>query len=194
MRRWEKFILDGQRIGGLWREYSELSLTTRVAFRPERTSLPYCAESVIRFEPDGGSWAHYRFTQEPDGQRTEITRAEAGLGQDSLPSYGEYMVLLDLIGTGVPSRSYLRLQDSDPGRSALTVMRRAGREFLPDGSGEAERVEVVEDGATVGVHWIRDAALVRSDWNGPVSSPAERDAVLAGLGQELVDFLVAQER
>jgi hypothetical protein len=188
MQRWEIFTIQGNRVGGLRREYADFVLSTRIAFRADPDDEAYLAESVIRFQDDGESWERFRFRQEPGGVDVDCVRLDAGLPENSLPSYGDYMLLLDVISereAGAPygeaTESYLRLQDSDPGTGIPAQIIAADTDVIDAGSGpvEAERLDVLQEGVVVGRHWVVDDVLVRSDWNGPISMRATADEVLA---------------
>lgn len=192
MQRWEVFTINDGKVGGLWREYADMTLRTRIVFLIEGEAEPYRAESVIRFQEDGNSWKHYIFQQEPGGVNVSSVRTDDRLGENTLPSYGEFMLLLDVIGSGAESEQYQRIQDSEP--SAVpgeAEIRAAGIEnvALPGGSQDCRRYEVQEGGKVVGTHWATAEGLVCSDWNGPISYPGPKDEVLDGLRPEILSFL-----
>ncbi|WP_120002889.1 hypothetical protein [Nesterenkonia muleiensis] len=171
-----------------------MTLTTRIAFPLEGEAEAYRAESVVRFQDDGESWQHYTFRQEPGTVEASSVRTEDGLGEDTLPSYGEYLLLMDVIGSGAASEQYWRIQDSDPSAEpSLAEVRAAGIENveLPDGPQDCRRYDILESGARVGSHWATAAGLVRSDWNGPVSFYQSKEAVLEGLDPMISEFLIS---
>ncbi|MGO3151509.1 MAG: hypothetical protein ACTIJJ_02645 [Galactobacter sp.] len=201
MQRWEIVAINGNRVGGLWREFVDSTLTTRIGFRADPEQPNYLAQSVIRFQPDGEGWQRYRFRQDPGGVDVDCDRIAAGLPLNSLPSYGEYMLLLDVISQreagasyGEATQTYVRLQDSDPtmSRPARIVVADTDVIHVDGRQVEAERLEVLQEDVVVGRHWVAEDALVRSDWNGPVSWRVSRDEVLGqveGVSPEIARFL-----
>ncbi|WP_150460253.1 hypothetical protein [Nesterenkonia ebinurensis] len=171
-----------------------MTLTTRIAFPLEGDKEVFRTESVIRFQDDGESWQHYAYRQEPGAAEASSVRTEDGFGENTLPSYGEYLLLMDVIGSGAASEQYWRIQDSDPSaKPSQAEVRAAGIENveLPDGPQDCRRYDILEAGARVGSHWATAAGLVRSDWNGPVSFHQSKEVVLGGLDPTISEFLVS---
>lgn len=197
MERWESFHVGGEnapKSGVLWRRYADRVLTTRIVF-PVGDGELFRAESVIRFQDDGESWERMEYRQEPDGAHAAVEREAAGLGEHTLPSYGEYLLLLDMVARDaqeVVREEYTALADSDPigspGEEA--AIEAAGTETVevPGGGRECRRFDVLAGGRRTSSHWAADGAIVKSEWNGAESYPGEGEDVLAGLGEPVVAF------
>ncbi|MCK6210338.1 hypothetical protein KZX45_07250 [Georgenia sp. EYE_87] len=190
--RWESFHEAGRKVGALWRRFEDGVLTTRIAF-PLGDGEDYRAESVIAFEGDGVTWAAARYRQDPGGAAADVTRAAAGLGADTLPSFGEFRLVLDLLGSGADSVTFRRLDDADPaGEPRRAVLSRAGTETvgLAAGPRQCLRLDLVVDGERAGSHWADAGSVVKSDWLGAASYPeASAGEALAGLPPRIVGFL-----
>ncbi|ROR71825.1 hypothetical protein [Bogoriella caseilytica] len=198
MERWESFYLGAgapQR-GVLGRRYDHPELTTRIVF-PIGDGELFRAESVIRFEDDGQSWERAEYRQEPGGVSSAVDRDAAELGETTLPSYGEYLLLLDVVTREAqePAREeFLVLADSDPLAGAATAaIAAAGTETVdvPGGRRECRRFDVVAGGRRTSSHWAADGVVVKSEWNGAESYLGEREHVLAGLDEPILAFAIS---
>ncbi|MPV36149.1 hypothetical protein [Georgenia subflava] len=190
--RWESFHQEGRKVGALWRRFDDGVLSSRIAF-PLGDGQTYRAESVITFQADGASWASASYRQEPGDVASALARTAAGLGEDSLPSFGEFMLVLDLIASGGEAVEFQRLDDADPAaRPARAVLTWQGTEKvgLADGPRECRRLDLLVDGERAGSHWADAGGVVKSEWAGAVSYPeATADDALAGLPPEIADFV-----
>jgi hypothetical protein len=190
--RWESFHEGGRKVGALWRRFDDGVLTTRIAF-PLGDGEDYRAQSVIAFEGDGVAWAAARYRQEPGGVASAVTRTATGLGADSLPSFGELRLVLDLLESGADSVTFQRLDDADPaGEPRRAVLSRRGTETvgLAAGPRQCLRLDLVVDGARAGSHWADAGGVVKSDWLGAESYlEASAGDALAGLPPQVVAFL-----
>ncbi|GAA4288625.1 hypothetical protein [Georgenia daeguensis] len=189
--RWESFHEAGRRVGALWRRFDDGVLTSRIAF-PLGDAEMYRAESVIAFEGDGVTWSATGYRQEPGGVASAVTRTAAGLGRDTLPSFGEFRLVLHLLETGAGSVTFRRLDDGTPDRGARpAVLSRVGTETvaLPDGTGPCLRVDLLVDGERAGSHWSDADGVVKSDWLGAESYLVSAEDALAGLPPRIVAFL-----
>lgn len=168
-------------------------LTTRIAFSLDGESDIYRAESVIRFQDDGDSWRHYTFRQEPGAIEVGAVRTDDGFERNTLPSYGEFMLLIDMISSGASSEQYWRIRDSEPSATpASAEIRCVGIERVEvlDGPQDCRRYDVLSAGNQVGCHWASSDGLVRSDWNGPMSFPQSKEVVLTDLDPIITEFLI----
>ncbi|CAM3505010.1 hypothetical protein OCAE111667_13100 [Occultella aeris] len=198
MDRWETFhsgsaSSPGAPDGALHRLFDDLVLRTRVAY-PLDGDTYYRAESVIRFAHGARTWEWATFRSEPDGQRSNVDRLGSGLDADTMPSYGEFVLLADLITSGEPAVRYIRLDDSDPvdGADRATLERQATETVTPPGGSplEARRYGVVVDREQIGTHWVVDGRIELSDWNGATSVHVGSAAkALAALPDAVVTFL-----
>jgi hypothetical protein len=198
MDRWETFHSGnsssrGAPDGALHRRFDDLVLRTRVAF-PLAGGAYYRAESVIGFTHGARTWEFATYRSEPDRQRSNVDRVSSGLDADTMPSYGEFVLLADLISSGEPAVRYIRLDDSDPvGGADRATLERQGTETItpPGGTAlEARRYGVVVDRQQVGTHWVVDGRVEMSDWNGATSVHVDSAAqALAGLPDAVVAFL-----
>lgn len=190
--RWESFHEAGRKVGALWRRFDDGVLTSRIAF-PLDAGETYRAESVITFEADGASWAAARYRQEPGAVASAVNRTAAGLGEDSLPSFGEYRLVLDLLGSGAGAVTFQRLDDAAPTvRPRRAVLSRRGTETvgLAAGPRQCLRLDLLVDGERAGSHWADAGGVVKSDWLGAQSYPeASAEEALAGLPPLIVAFL-----
>jgi hypothetical protein len=189
--RWESFHERGRKVGALWRRFGDGVLTTRIAF-PLDVGETYRAESVIAFEDDARTWASSRYRQEPGAVASAVTRTAAGLGEDSLPSFAELRLVLDLLKTGAGAVTFRRLDDADPAREPRhAVLSRQGTEAvtLADGTRRCLRVDLLVDGERAGSHWADAGGVVKSEWLGAESYPASEEDALAGLPSHIVAFL-----
>ncbi|WP_154796328.1 hypothetical protein [Occultella kanbiaonis] len=198
MDRWETFRSGTASSpeapdGALHRTFDDLVLRTRVAF-PLAGGAHYRAESVIRFAHGARTWESATFRSEPDGRHSNVDRVSAGLDADTMPSYGEFVLLADLIASGEPAVRYIRLDDSDPvgGADRATLERQGTETVTPPGGTplEARRYGVVVDREQIGTHWVVEGRVELSDWNGATSVHVDSAATaLAGLPDALLAFL-----
>ncbi|GAA4430306.1 hypothetical protein GCM10023169_33580 [Georgenia halophila] len=190
VERWESFHEGGHKIGGLWRLSEENDLFTRIGFSADGAIV--CAESVITFTGDGRTWVSSTYREEPGGVHVNVVREEAGLGEDTIPTYGEHMLVLDMIATGDDRRHVTRLMDSEPNDAETVSLTWAGpaRSDLPEGPGEARRLDVRAGARRVGSYWVVDDEIVKSDWGGAESYPGTADDVIDGLDPAVAAFLV----
>ena len=217
MERWEDFYFEGAKQGCLYRRWADHVLTTRIAFGSGPDG--YRAESVIRFEPGTGRWDTSSYRQGPGLTEASARREDFGLPGTSLPSYGEYLLVADMIGSGTQAVEFFRLDDAapaEPDSGAWARVSLAGTEdvLLTDGRRSlCDRFEVVQSarmretvaglpgrkdyaldaGAElVGVHWSAAGRVVKSDWRGAKSFLApDRATATASLDRTLIDFLDA---
>ncbi len=195
--RWEDFSFGGAKHGALYRRYCGGVLTSRIAFTEDDGT--YRAESVIHFSDDGQSWVRSSFqsghTTEAIGAPAKVDREAAGLERNSLPSYGEVLLLLDMIASGSARADFLRLSDSEPtpDNQVPSTIEAVGEETVQLETGFhslAMRLEVKERSKLVAIHWTVGGELVKSDWNGAESFlVAGADEALRGLDGDTATFL-----
>ncbi|TDE98871.1 hypothetical protein EXU48_01330 [Occultella glacieicola] len=197
MDRWETFHSGRsgtlEHDGAVHRLFDDLVLRTRIAF-PIAGAEYLRAESVVRFAHGARTWETSTYRAEPEAVRAQVDRVSAGLDTDTMPSYGEFLLLADLIASGEPAVRYIRLEDSDPvdGADRATLERQRPERVTPPGGTpvEAQRYGVVVDREQIGTHWVVDGRVRMSDWNGPVSVHVDSaGAALVGLPEAVVTFL-----
>lgn len=191
--RWEGFWVAGARQGAVFRSFDGGLLTTRVAFQ-DSTGTPFASESLIRLDDDGETWRAFRYSQEPGSLGEGARREEAGLGVDTLPASGEYLLVAQFASSSRASAEYLRVDEACPeAEPAPAQLRRAGTEpvELPDGRTiSAERIDVTAGGQRVATYWTHDGAVVRTAWAGALTFACASDAeALAGIDPDLGAFL-----
>lgn len=196
MERWETMYFDGRRAGFLLRTVKDGVLTTRTAFggarageHPAGSAERFLSESAITLSPEGGvrGWRSYSFQDSSAAQKVTVDRERAGLDADALPSYGEWLLLQDLVQQDRAEQTYVRLEESQAFTGEWTpsparILRRGVEPVQrPDGRAlVADRVEVVTHGLVLSTHWVDGQDVVMSDWGGPAVSvpvPSLADAV-----------------
>ena len=165
--RWESFHIDGAPAGVLARRLHPAGLDTLTWFREPGGSLIHLEHS-LSFTDDPRSWTSFRYRQVHDGTETERTAAE---GVDTVPAYGEF-VMLDQLELG-GEINYRAVREGSPDDAPVEVLLRAvGSEVITtpdDTSIDCTRVEVTENGARTNTHWLDSSGLRASDWNGATS-------------------------
>ena len=190
---WESFWVAGVRRGAAVRRFDGELLSTRIAF-DDGVGAPLASESEVWLSDNRETWSRLRYRQEPGGLRASADRAGAGLGVDTLPASGEFLLLSRLAGSGERSASYRRVDEARPEFPAAPaeIRRRPaeGIDLLAGRSVLAERFDVVAGGLRVAMHWAFDGAIVRSAWGGALlfACRGEADA-LYGLNPRMGDFL-----
>jgi hypothetical protein len=118
---------------------------------------------------------------------------QAGLGADTLPATGEFLLLERLCRSARRRTSFLRVDEAQPHAApAPAEIRRGTLESveLPDGrSVQADRYDVVGGGVRAGIHWVCDGVIVRSAWAGLLTFASERCSALEGHGERMAAFL-----
>ncbi|ASN51836.1 hypothetical protein [Sinomonas sp. R1AF57] len=191
--RWDSFWVAGVRRGAVFRAFDGGLLTTRVAFQ-DATGTPFASESLVRLTDDGETWRAYRYRQEPGGLGEGLRRDESGLGVDTLPASGEYLLVAQFAASSRGMATYLRVDEACPDAApAPAQLRRGGAEpvDLPDGrSIRAERLDVTAGGMRVATYWAHDGGVVRTASAGTLAfaCPGDREA-LAGIAPRLGAFL-----
>ncbi len=187
--RWEGFYQGGRKVGLLWRRYTGPVLTSRICFPVDGGH--YRAESVIRFD-DSGTWVSSAYRQRPGEVDVAVDRRTAGLDGHTLPSYGEFLMIQEMIASGAEQRSFGRLDDADPSAtpSPATLRWRDTETVEVDGRPQpARRLELLVDSVAAGAHWEAGGRLVKSDWNGAHSTPGMPQVVQDGLDATVVAFI-----
>ncbi|MGP5397146.1 hypothetical protein [Arthrobacter rhombi] len=225
--RWETFWVGGQRVGALHRVWQDSVLLTRIAIEDE--SGDYLAESRIRFVPGPDwdlSWFHSSGMDEPvllhnpanwthtgslpvvkaesltahDGRElpTGVSRqAPAG----TVPGYGEFLVLQNLIGRGLLEASWRSIHDDD-GQVRQTKMvaiedhQPPAYVSAPLSGGPTLRYDRFDDDQRAASHWSVDGAILASEWGGAYSLRVADESgsaaweSIAGLQESTARFLL----
>ncbi|MGO2002702.1 hypothetical protein [Arthrobacter rhombi] len=225
--RWETFWVGGQRVGALHRVWQDSVLLTRIAIEDE--SGDYLAESRIRFVPGPDwdlSWFHSSGMDEPvllhnpanwthtgslpvvtaesltalDGRElpTGVSRqAPAG----TVPGYGEFLVLQNLIGRGLLEASWRSIHDDD-GQVQQTKMVAVADQQPPEyvsaplTGGPTLRYDRFDDDQRAASHWSVDGAILASEWGGAYSLRVADESgsaaweSIAGLQESTARFLL----
>lgn len=225
--RWETFWAGGQRVGALYRVWQYSVLLTRIAIEDE--SGDYLAESRIRFVPGPDwdlSWFHSSGMEEPvllhnpaswthtgslpvvsadtltthDGRELPagVTRqAPAG----TVPGYGEFLVLQNLVGRARREASWRSIHDDDGQVHETRMVALEDRQPpayvpAPTQNGPTLRYDRFDDGNRAASHWVVDGAIVASEWGGAYSVRVGDDAgsaaweSIAGLQESTAGFLL----
>ncbi|MGG5751352.1 hypothetical protein ACQ3I4_01830 [Zafaria sp. Z1313] len=203
--RWEAFHEPSGRVGALRRSLEAGVLTTRIAFgRPPEL---YLAVSRIRLDDDG-SWQLSRFHAPGTTGPVLLDRTGGGFGPESMPGYGEFLLVRRFVAGGAAELPYVQLADDVPGGDPVSAVLRAApsaprrTSVAVDGLGldGARAVERIQAGRTAARHWVRAGEMVASDWQGAVSVPvagAPSDAAWASLedlDDAAIEFLTATGR
>lgn len=190
---WESFWVAGVRRGAVLRRFDGELLTTRIAF-DDGVGAPLASESRIWLSGSRDTWSRLRYRQEPGGLRAAADRVEAGLGVDTLPASGDYLLLSRLAGSAERSAGFLRVDEAQPERPAAPAeIRRRPAEDIDLLEGRtvlAERLDVVAGGMRVAMHWAHRGAIVRSSWGGALLFGCrDEPEALAGLNPRMGEFL-----
>ena len=192
--RWECFWVGGVRRGAVVRSFDGRLLVTRLAFE-DGVGDSFTSETILRLSSDGGTWSGFRYRQEPGGVSSGVWREAAGLGIDTLPATGEYLLLDRLCQSERRTASFRRVDEAVPELppAPAEVRRRpvAEKVDLPQGrSLVAERFDVIAGGVRAGVYWAHEGRLVRSAWGGALTFACEdASEALAGLNGGAEAFL-----
>ncbi|MDN6202664.1 MAG: hypothetical protein L0I99_10805 [Micrococcaceae bacterium] len=225
--RWETFWVGGQRVGALHRIWQYSVLLTRIAIEDE--SGDYLAESRIRFVPGPDwdlSWFHSSGMDQPvllhnpanwthtgslpvvsaeslitpDGRElpTGVSRqAPAG----TVPGYGEFLVVRNLVGRGRAEAAWSSIHDDDgqvqQTRLVAVEDPRPPAYVAPalDG-GPVLRFDRFDDDQRGASHWVVDGEILASEWAGAYSVRVGDDAgsaaweTIAGLQDSTARFLL----
>ncbi|MEA5454293.1 hypothetical protein SPF06_06095 [Sinomonas sp. JGH33] len=187
---WESFWVGGVRRGALFRSFDGVRLTVRVAF-DDGVGAPFAAQSLLSVGPE--TWDACAFRQEPGGLRTELGREAAGLGADTLPSSGEYLLVARIAESSRGGAEFGRIDEAQPdaGPAPARVRRRPGGAIdFPDGRiRQAERLDVVAGGMRVATYWAVGGVVVRSAWAGALTFLCTEAEALEGLDPGISSFL-----
>lgn len=225
--RWETFWVGGQRIGALHRVWQYSVLLTRIAIEDE--SGDYLAESRIRFVPGPDwdlSWFHSSGMDEPvllhnpaswtHTGSLPIVSAEALTAHDgrelprgvsrqapagTVPGYGEFLVLQNLVGRGQTEASWRSIHDDDghvQQTRMVAVEDPQPPAYVPTSvnGGPTLRYDRFDDGQRGASHWAADGAILASEWGGAYSVGVGDDAgsaaweSIAGLQESTARFLL----
>ncbi|MFL4472638.1 hypothetical protein ACIPVK_01420 [Paeniglutamicibacter sp. MACA_103] len=206
--RWEVLVRDQQRIGVRYRILESNVLLTRLLV--EEGVEPYRAESRVRLDPDADSWELSWFRDRSMPQARLMHREPQGFPVDSMPSFGDILMLMRAIEDPAAPVVYWRLNEAGqeapspisdrPAEPNARIQRVGPPEELSIPLGitlSTRRFEAWADGLLVATHWVNENnELVCTRWGqrvtafGVPGAPSEAGWLsLSGLDESTVEFM-----
>lgn len=189
MQRWESFHVDGRHCGALYRLVTPGRLLTRIAFPLDEDEAYLVESNIVR---DGLTWQSLTYWQQPGD--VHVSAKRGGHTEQSMPGYGEFLLLESMIAHGQMDLDFEAIIDSAPeGPSTTAWLELMGPEDVPSLDGRSEqghRIDVRIADAVTSSHWVENNRIVASDWKGAQSFLRESaDDALLGVDQALIRFL-----